>query len=108
MVDRRVEIAWDEDLSQESAAGERRELLKGDAVDQRVGMPMHLPPLRSVPSKDPGHAQGPVLVWQTPDLAMLPFDHHQHDQIAGGVGLHDLQFRFAAAKEALQGVEALG
>jgi hypothetical protein len=29
----------------ESAASERRELLQADAMDQRVGMPMHLLPL---------------------------------------------------------------
>src|SRR5688500_11191278 len=62
---------------QESAARERRELLQADAMNQRVGMPVHLPPLRSVTAKDPGHAQRPVLIWQPANFAMLSFDHHQ-------------------------------
>ena len=66
----------------ESAASKRRELLEAYAMDQRVGMPMHLPPLGSLTAKDPGHPERQVLVWQTTDLAMLPFDHHQHDKIS--------------------------
>jgi hypothetical protein len=51
-------------------------------MDQRVGMPMHLPPLGSLTAKDPGHPERLVLVRQTTDLAMLPFDHYQHDKIS--------------------------
>ena len=74
----------------ESAASERRELLQADAVHERIGMPMDLPPLRSVTPKDQGHAQRPVLVRESTDLAMLSFDHHQHGhcqvRASGGVG----------------------
>jgi hypothetical protein len=77
-------------------------------MDQRGGMPMHLPQLRSVTPKDPGHAHRPVLVRQPADLTMLTFDHHQHDQIAGRVGLHDVQFCFAVREVALRGLEAFG
>src|SRR5918998_1976875 len=93
---------------QESDASEHRELLEAYVMDQRVGMPMHLPPLRSVAAKDPGHPQRPVLVRQSTDLAMLSLDHHQHDQIPRRVCLHYLQFCCAVLKEALQGFEALG
>src|SRR5829696_10031476 len=77
-------------------------------MDQRVGMPMHLLPPRSVTAKDPGDTQRPVLLRQPADLAVLSFDGHQHDQIAGRVGRYHLQVRVTALKEALQGLEALG
>ena len=67
---------------QESAAGESCYLLEVYAMDQRIGMSMHLPPLGSLTAKDPGHPERQVLVRQTSDLAMLPFDHHQHDEIS--------------------------
>jgi len=47
---------------QESAAGECRYLLEAYAMDQRVGMTMHLPPLGSLTAKDPGHPERQVLV----------------------------------------------
>jgi hypothetical protein len=77
-------------------------------MDQRVGMPMHLPPLRSLTAKDPGHPERPVLFWQTTDPAMLAFDHRQHYEISRRVRLHQFQFRLTTPKEALQGFEALG
>jgi hypothetical protein len=49
-------------------------LLEAYAVNQRVGMTMHLPPLRSFTTKDQGHPQRPVLVRQTAHLAVLSFD----------------------------------
>src|SRR5215217_2615240 len=76
-------------------------------MDQRVGMPMYLPPLGSLTAKDPGHPERQVLLWQTTNLAMLPFDHHQHDKISRRVGLHQFQLRLATLKEALQGFQAL-
>ena len=63
-----------------SAVGERRELLEAYGMGQRVRMPMHQPPRRSVPAKDPGHPERPVLVRQTTDLAMLPFDQVDVEQ----------------------------
>ena len=74
--------AFPEFACKELAAGERRYLLQGYAMNQRVGMTMHQPPLRSFTAKDQGHAQRPVLIRQTADLAMLPFDHHQNDDVA--------------------------
>jgi hypothetical protein len=68
-------------------------------MDQRIGMSMYLPLLRSVMPKDPGHTQRPVLVWQSTDFTLLSFDQDQHGQIAGRVCLHYLQFRFAVLKE---------
>jgi hypothetical protein len=38
-------------------------------MDQRVGVPMHLPPLRSVTAKDPGVPQRPVLARQSTNFA---------------------------------------
>src|SRR5215218_4690419 len=76
-------------------------------MDQRVGMPMYLPPLGSLTAKDPGHPERQVLLWQTTNLAMLPFDHHQHDKISRRVGLHHFQLRLPTLKEALQGFQAL-
>ena len=76
-------------------------------MNQRVGMTMHQPPLRFVAAKDQGHAQRPVLIRQTADLAMLPFDHHQNDQVSGRVRLDDLQLRLAALKISCQGVQSL-
>jgi hypothetical protein len=38
-------------------------------MDQRVGVPMHLPPLRSVTAKDPGDPQRPVLARQSTNFA---------------------------------------
>jgi hypothetical protein len=64
-------------------------------VNQRVGMTMHLPPLRSFTTKDQGHPQRPVLVRQTAHLAVLSFDRRHDHQVAGGVCLHDLQIRIA-------------
>lgn len=46
-------------------------------MDQRVGMPMYLSPLVPLAAKDPRHSERQVLVRQTADPAMLPFDHHQ-------------------------------
>jgi hypothetical protein len=57
-------------------------LLQAHAMDQWVGMTMHQPPRGSFTAIDQGHAQRPVLVRQTADLAMLPFDHHQNDDVA--------------------------
>jgi hypothetical protein len=39
-------------------------MLQAYAVNRRVGVPMHLPPLGSFTAKDQGHAQRPVLVRQ--------------------------------------------
>jgi hypothetical protein len=70
-------------------------LLEAYAVNQRVGMTMHLPPLRSFTTKDQGHSQRRVLVRQTAHVAVLSFDRRHDHQVAGGVCLHDLQIRIA-------------
>ena len=46
-------------------------------MDQWVGKTMYWTPLRPFTTIDQGHAQRPVLVRQTADLAMLTFDHSQ-------------------------------
>jgi hypothetical protein len=76
-------------------------------MDQRVDMPMHLPPLGSLTAKDPGYPERQVLVRQTTDPAMLPFDHHQHSKVSRKVRIQQFQLRLATLKEALQGFQAL-
>jgi hypothetical protein len=82
-----------------SAAGDRKCLLDGDLVDQRVGVAMGQLPARALAAEDQGHPQRPVLVGQPADLAVLALDGHQNDQVAGPVGLKDLQIRLTTAAE---------
>src|SRR5882757_9200146 len=63
-------------------------------------MPMRQPPAVTIAPEYQGHAQGPVLVGQTTDLAVLAFDQHQYGQVARYVGLHQLYLRLAGSEEA--------
>ena len=65
------------------------------------------PPPASLPPEDEGHSQGPVLVREVADFTVLPFDDHKDDEIAGRVGLDDLDVRIAAVEEASGGVQRL-
>jgi hypothetical protein len=58
-----------------STSGERRGLLQGDALDERVGMTVRQMPFRSFLAIDFRYAQRPVLVGQATNLGMLPLDH---------------------------------
>ena len=69
---------------------------------------MYLPPFCSIALEDPGHTQRPILVWQSTDLSVLSFNHHQHSEIVRRIALHNLHFRFAVLKKAFEGFETLG
>jgi hypothetical protein len=59
-----------------------------------------LPPW-ALAAEDQCHSQRPVLIGQPADLAVLALDGHQNHEIAGRVGLEDLQIRLAMAVEIL-------
>ena len=57
---------------------------------ERVGVPVHEQPFPSFPAIDLGDAQGPLLVRQPADLAVLPLDYGQDGQVARCIGLYQL------------------
>ena len=71
-----------------------------DGMHQRVPMTMHELPVRfgSAP-EDPRDPQRPVLLREITDRAALLLDDDEHRQVAGRVGLDDLNFRLAPPKE---------
>ena len=89
------------------SAASFREVGEGNLPDQGIGVPVHdLPPVAS-PAEDDGDPERPVLAGQTADLSVLSFDGDQHDQVAGDVGVLDLQVRFTGGEEAARGVQIL-
>src|SRR6185437_11418639 len=87
------------------SAGEDGHVFHADGVDERVGMAVHQPPLRSFAPEDQGHAQRPVLVRQATYLAVLPLDHHEYRQVTRRVGLDELQLRLAAPEHFRRGFQ---
>ena len=76
-------------------------------MDERGRVPVCEPPSASLPPEDEGYSQGPVLVREVADFTVLPFDGHKDDEIAGRVGLDDLDVRIAAMEEARRGFQRL-
>src|SRR5215218_335076 len=60
------------------AASKAGRLLQSNAMDERVGMPMHQLPFRLVLAVDLGYAERPVLAGQAANLGLLPLDHHEN------------------------------
>ena len=76
-----------------------------DLVHERVRVAMDEAPLGALTAKHECHAQRPVLIRQAADEPVLPFDRDEHCQVAGGVGLEDLELPLAALEEPAQGLE---
>jgi hypothetical protein len=70
------------ELSSTLATGEDRHVLHAYGVNERIGMAMHQLPPGPVAPKNQGHAQRPVLIGQSADLAVLTFDRHEYRHIA--------------------------
>jgi len=83
----------------ERAAGEFGRLLEADRMDERGRVPVCEPPLAFLPPEDEGHSQGPVLIGEVADFTVLPFNHHEDDEVAGRVGLDDLDLRLTTVEE---------
>src|SRR5262245_5503405 len=90
------------------APGECGGLLQGDAWHERIRMSVDELPAGPVPAKDLRDAQGPVLLRQAADLGAHPFDRHENDQIARGVGGHDLLVKRAVFEELRHRCPTLG
>ena len=75
-------------------------------MDERGRVPVCEPPPASLPPEEEGHSQRPVLVREVADFTVLPFDDHKDDEIAGRVGLDDLDVRIATLEEACRGFQA--
>lgn len=82
-------------------ARQRCGALKADVSDQRIGVTVDERPGVPVAAIDLRDAKRPVLIWKIADFAALPFDHHEHDHVACGVGLFDFD-RADAIAEALR------
>ena len=71
-----------------------------NGVHQRIRLAMHDLPIRFTGAPEyPRHSQRPILLGEMPNRATLPLDHHQHGQVAGRIGLHNLDLRLAVTKE---------
>jgi hypothetical protein len=80
-------------------AGELGQLLEGDGVDERIGVPVRQPPLVPDATEHQGDAQRPVLVRQAAHFAVLALDQHQHRGVVRGVGLCELDGGLAGGEE---------
>jgi hypothetical protein len=62
-------------------ARKSRRLLKGDAADEGIGMPVRQLPFGPIFPIDLGHAQRPVLLRQAADFSALSLDHDQNGDL---------------------------
>jgi hypothetical protein len=65
-----------------SAPGEFGQLLEGDRVHERVGMPVHDPPCSMLSPKHERRSQRPILCRRAADLAMLTLDDHEDGEVS--------------------------
>jgi hypothetical protein len=71
------------------APSKNRCKVQTDTRDEGIGMPMCQPPLGPFAPIDQSDAQGPILGWQTADLAVAAFDNHEnYDATGPTVGVH--------------------
>src|SRR5215475_13193115 len=89
------------------ATCKRGSAVEVDVAHQGVGVSVHQLPVVALPAEQHRHSQRPVLIRQPADLAVLPFDQHQHDEVARRIGLHHVYLRLAADEEARQLLDGL-
>ena len=74
-------------------------MLEGDAPDQRIGVAVHDLPAVAGSPEDQRDPQRHVLVRQVPDLAVLPLDRGEDDEVSRRVPVLDVEGGLAGGEE---------